>query len=107
MHKKLFCLFLVSLMACFAAASGNKASTRFVVSIPEVLLLRINGQTGGRVPVSVSDGRVIPGILRIEVLANCGWRLTVRATPLEGPLGLPPRKIAAGGPPADGVRAGC
>ncbi len=92
MQKKLFWLLAV-LMVATAWGAGNSATTRFVVSIPEILMLRINGSTGGNVPVTVKDGRVEPGVLHVEVVANTGWQLTVRATPLEGPVELPPERL--------------
>jgi len=99
MHKKHLWIFLALLLAGFAAAAGGQTSTRFVVNMPEVLMLRINGQAGGRVPVLVKGGKVVPGSLRVEIVANCGWRLTVRATPLRGALTLPPERLTLAGQP--------
>ena len=99
MHKKYFWFFLTLLLAGFAAAAGGQTSTRFVVKMPEVLMLRINGQTGGQVPLLVKGGKVAPGSLHVEVVANCGWRLTVRATPLIGPIVLPPERLRLAGRP--------
>ena len=96
MQKKLFWLLAV-LMVATAWGAGNSATTRFVVSVPEILILKINGVASGDVPVTVKDGKVDPGVLRVEVVANTGWRLTVRATPLEGPVELPPERLLLDG----------
>jgi len=87
---------LVVLVAGMALGAGASATTRIVVKIPEILVLRINGEAGGRVPVKVVHGRPSPESLHIEVIANTGWRLTVRATSLEGPLVLPPWRVRLG-----------
>ncbi len=99
MQKRLFLFALVFLLAGFARAGGPGASTRFVVSVPEVLLLRINGVASGEVPVRVSEGQVSPAVLHVEVVANTGWRLTVRAAPLRGPLVLPAERLRLEGRP--------
>ncbi|WP_457637337.1 hypothetical protein [Oceanithermus sp.] len=96
MQKKFFWLLVVMLIAT-AWGAGNSASTRFVVSVPEVLVLKVNGVAGGKVPVRIEGGQVEPGILHVEVLANTGWRLTVRTTPLEGPVTLPAERLSLAG----------
>ena len=40
---------------------------------------------------------MIPDSVEVLVVANTGWALWVRATPLEGPLTLPPERVSVGG----------
>ena len=65
--------------------------------MPEVLWFKINGEVTTQVPVRVEGGRVSPGRLHVQVFGNTGWRLTVSASPLEGPLTLPPERLRLGG----------
>ncbi len=99
MYRKCIGLFIVLWFTGIATAQSAQATTRFVVSLPEVLMLRINGEASGQVPVQVSGGEAVPRSLHIEVLAIGEWRLTVRATPLVGPIELPPERLRLAGRP--------
>ncbi len=79
------------------AWAGGNATTNFVVRMPEILWLEINGQKTSQVPVRVENGQVSPGVLHVRVVGNTSWRLTVTATPLTGPLTLPPERLVLAG----------
>jgi len=80
-----------------SGALSPSASTRIVVRIPEVLMLYVNGQAGGELPVRVENGRVIPDRVEVRVVANTAWSLWVRASELRGPITLPPDRLRLGG----------
>ncbi|ADR35702.1 hypothetical protein Ocepr_0240 [Oceanithermus profundus DSM 14977] len=94
MQKKIW-IAALTLVLGLAWAGGN--TTNFVVRMPEILWLEINGQPTEQVPVRVEDGRVSPGVLHVRVVGNTAWRLTVTATPLAGPLTLPPERLVLAG----------
>ena len=96
MRKKFWTLGMALLLG-LAWAKGTTATTQFVLRMPEVLILKINGSTDPQVPVRVENGAVSPGVLHVEVLGNTAWRLTVTATPLVGPLTLPPERLVLAG----------
>jgi len=95
MQKELWAAVLM-LVLRLAWAGGN-ATTNFVVRMPEILWLEINGRQAEQVPVRVEDGRVSPGVLHVRVVGSTAWRLTVTATPLAGPLTLPPERLVLAG----------
>ena len=80
-----------------AWARGAATSTRVVIRVPEVLMLFLNRKPGGALPVRVEHGAAIPSSVEVRVVANTSWVLWVRATPLAGPLTLPPERLSIGG----------
>ena len=94
MQKQIWTVVL-ALVLSLAWATGN--STQFVVRLPEILWMEINGRKTDQVPIHVSDGKITPEVLRIRVISNTAWRLTVTATPLVGPLTLPPERLVLAG----------
>ncbi len=90
-------VFLASVSA-FGLAVGQRAgaSTRLVVRVPEVLMLRLEGKPAAALPVRVEGGAVIPDSVEVRVVANTAWKLWVEASPLLGPLELPPDRLRIG-----------
>jgi hypothetical protein len=95
MHKNVWVAVLVLVLGL--AWAGGPTTTHFVVRMPEILWLEINGRPTEQVPVRVQGGRVSPGVLHVRVVGNTAWRLTVTASPLVGPLTLPPERLLLGG----------
>jgi len=91
-------LFLIALLgAGLAWARAPAVSTRVVIRIPEILMLYLDQKPGTALPVRVENGVVIPSSVEVRVVANTDWVLWVRASPLTGPLTLPPERLSIGG----------
>ncbi|WP_293174937.1 hypothetical protein [Oceanithermus sp.] len=99
MQKRWMLALALMLVLPTAWAGGPSAATRVELRMPEVLMLRINGRDDPNVPVRVVAGHVTPEVLHVEVVANTAWKLTVRSTPLVGPLELPPDRLLLAGEP--------
>jgi len=95
--RKVFVLFTTWLL--LLATQGNAqayASTTFVIRVPEVLMLYLDGIPRQSLPIRVEDGRVLPPSVEVRVVANTSWVLWVQASALEGPLTLPPERVKIG-----------
>ena len=88
---------VLALASGLAVGQRASASTRVVIRIPEVLILYLDQKPQAALPIRVEDGAVIPDSVEVRVVANTGWVLWARATPLEGPLTLPPERVSVGG----------
>lgn len=89
-------------IACLLAsgtawARGALAASQVKIRIPEILVLYLDQKPGTTLSVRVNDGVVVPSSVQVRVVANTDWVLWVQATPLTGPLILPPERLSIGG----------
>jgi len=90
-------LFVWFLSAGMVSAQVGSATTRVEIRLPEILMLYLDQKPGALLPVRVEDGMVVPSSVEVRVIANTGWVLWVRASPLVGPVTLPPERLSIGG----------
>jgi len=77
-------------------ARGAVAASQVKIRIPEILVLYLDQKPGTTLPVRVNNGAVVPSSVQVRVVANTDWVLWVQASPLTGPVALPPERLSIG-----------